>query len=82
LVRFATFRGRFRAVSCRFAAFRTIRERFAPQHVIHFGPVFDFGIMPVFNSEGGPRVDMTLRLNVLAVCAAFALVGAILLGAF
>jgi len=27
-------------------------------------------------------VDIALRLNVLAVCAAFALVGAILLGAF
>jgi len=27
-------------------------------------------------------VDLTLRLNVLAMCAAFAFVGAILLGAF
>jgi hypothetical protein len=36
----------------------------------------------VFNSEGGPRVDIALRMNVLAVCAAFAFVGAILLGAF
>jgi hypothetical protein len=28
------------------------------------------------------RVDLTLRLNVLAVCAVFVFVGAILLGAF
>jgi len=29
-----------------------------------------------------PKVDLALRLNVLAVCAAIAFVGAILLGAF
>jgi len=28
------------------------------------------------------RVDVTMRLNVLAVCAVFVFVGAILLGAF
>jgi len=28
------------------------------------------------------RVDLTMKLNVLAACAAFAFVGAILLGAF
>jgi len=28
------------------------------------------------------RVDLTMKLNVLAVCAAFVFVGAILLGAF
>ncbi len=28
------------------------------------------------------RVDLTMKLNVLAVCAVFAFVGAILLGAF
>ncbi len=28
------------------------------------------------------RVDIAMRLNVLAVCAAFVFVGAILLGAF
>jgi hypothetical protein len=28
------------------------------------------------------RVTLTMRLNVLAVCAAFAFVGAIVLGAF
>jgi hypothetical protein len=29
-----------------------------------------------------PRVDVTMKLNVLAVCAAFVFVGAIVLGAF
>ena len=33
-------------------------------------------------NKGGAAVDLTLRLNVLAVCAVFAFVGAILLGAF
>jgi hypothetical protein len=33
-------------------------------------------------NKGGTAVDLTLRLNVLAVCAVFAFVGAILLGAF
>ena len=32
--------------------------------------------------RGGLQVDLTLRLNVLAVCAAIAFVGAVLLGAF
>ena len=32
--------------------------------------------------RGRPRVDITLRLDVLAIGAAFALIGAILLGAF
>ena len=32
--------------------------------------------------RGRLHVDIALRLNVLAVCAAFAFVGAILLGAF
>jgi hypothetical protein len=36
----------------------------------------------MFNSEGGLSVDLALRLNVLAVCAAFVFIGAILLGAF
>ena len=33
-------------------------------------------------NKGGAAVDLTLRLNVLAVCAVFAFVGAILLGVF
>jgi hypothetical protein len=32
--------------------------------------------------KGGTAVDLALRLNVLAVCAVFVFVGAILLGAF
>jgi hypothetical protein len=33
-------------------------------------------------NKGGTDVDLALKLNVLAVCAVFAFVGAILLGAF
>jgi len=33
-------------------------------------------------NKGGTAVDLSLRLNVLAVCAVFVFVGAILLGAF
>jgi hypothetical protein len=36
----------------------------------------------VANKTGGRDVDIALRLNVLAVFAVFAFVGAILLGAF
>jgi hypothetical protein len=36
----------------------------------------------VHTNKGGTAVDLALRLNVLAVCAVFAFVGAILLGAF
>jgi hypothetical protein len=32
--------------------------------------------------RGRPLVEIALKMNVLAVCAAFAFVGAILLGAF
>jgi hypothetical protein len=34
------------------------------------------------NEEGSIDVDLAVRLNVLAVCAVFVFVGAILLGAF
>jgi hypothetical protein len=33
-------------------------------------------------NKGGTNVDLSLRLNVLAVCAVFVFVGAIVLGAF
>jgi hypothetical protein len=33
-------------------------------------------------NKGGTAVDLALKLDVLAVCAVFAFVGAILLGAF
>jgi hypothetical protein len=35
-----------------------------------------------FNKEGSTDVDLALNLNVVAVCAVFAFVGAVLLGAF
>jgi hypothetical protein len=34
------------------------------------------------NNAGGVKVDIALKLNVLAICAVFAFVGAILLGLF
>jgi hypothetical protein len=34
------------------------------------------------STREAPTVDLALKLNVLAVCAVFAFVGAILLGAF
>jgi hypothetical protein len=34
------------------------------------------------STREAPAVDLALKLNVLAVCAVFAFVGAILLGAF
>jgi hypothetical protein len=37
---------------------------------------------PVFHQREAPKVDLTLRLNALAVCAVFVFVGAIILGAF
>jgi hypothetical protein len=33
-------------------------------------------------NKGGMNVDLALRLNVLAMCAAFVFVGAVVLGAF
>jgi hypothetical protein len=36
----------------------------------------------VVNKVGGTNVDLALKLNVLAVCAVFVFVGAILFGAF
>jgi len=36
----------------------------------------------ISSTREAPAVDLALKLNVLAVCAVFAFVGAILLGAF
>ncbi len=41
-----------------------------------------FLLVSPYINKGGTAVDLALRLNVLAVCAVFAFVGAILLGAF
>jgi hypothetical protein len=38
--------------------------------------------LPHFKQGGRSDVDLALKLDVLAVCAVFAFVGAILLGAF
>ena len=42
----------------------------------------DLLYLTYFNKEGAPHVDLALNMNVLAVFAVFAFVGAILLGAF
>ena len=39
-------------------------------------------MLPSLDSDGGKMVDLSLRLNVFAVCAAIVFVGAILFGAF
>jgi hypothetical protein len=57
------------------------RNGLALQHVCNFGrgaSLIDF--TPV--QTGGLQVDLTLRLNVLAVCAAIIFVSAVVLGAF
>ena len=43
---------------------------------------YDFRVSLRQSTREAPAVDLTLKLNVLAVCAVFAFVGAILLGAF
>jgi hypothetical protein len=37
---------------------------------------------PIVNDQGGPFVDIALKVNVVVVCAVFVFVGAILLGVF
>jgi hypothetical protein len=54
----------------------------AVQHVCHFGRGVESVRLLTSPTGGGPKVDLTLRLNVIAVCAAIAFVGAVLLGAF
>jgi hypothetical protein len=36
----------------------------------------------IVNGHGAPLVDISLKLNVVVVCAVFLFVGAILIGAF
>jgi hypothetical protein len=40
------------------------------------------GLFPVVTTKEASDVDLALKLNVLAVCAVFAFVAAVLLGAF
>jgi hypothetical protein len=56
----------------------------AAQHVMCFGPEFDFGrIRTWFNSERGrPYVGLALKLDVLVMLTAIVFVSAIVLGAF
>jgi len=55
----------------------------AAQHLYGFGRGARSGkVTPFDPTKGGRKVDLSLRLNVLAACVAIAFVGAILLGAF
>jgi hypothetical protein len=57
------------------------REPAAAQHVWCFGPQGAcVNLAP--ETKEAPDVDLALRLNVLAVCAVFLFIGAVLLGAF
>jgi hypothetical protein len=58
-----------------------VREPAAAQHVWCFGPLRAFAILAPETKEA-TKVDIALKLNVLAVCAVFLFVGAVLLGAF
>lgn len=49
---------------------------------IRFEVTAFFDRIPYYSDKGGNAVDLSLRMNVLAVCAVFVFVGAILLGAF
>jgi hypothetical protein len=57
------------------------RNGLALQHVCNFGRGASLVDLKSVQT-GGLQVDLTLRLNVLAVCAAIVFVGAVLLGAF
>jgi hypothetical protein len=54
----------------------------ALQYVSSFGHAPVSAILVVSATARRPSVALTLRLDALAVCAAFVFVGAILLGAF
>ena len=54
----------------------------AVQHVCDFGRMVTLIDSDPCPADGGRKVDLTLRLNVLAVCAAVVFVSAVLLGAF
>jgi hypothetical protein len=54
----------------------------AVQHISRFVPFCAPAILDQTMTQGGRDVDHALRLDVLAVCAVFAFVGAVLLGAF
>jgi len=63
------------------SAERNLREPAATQHVSCFGPRGAHGKLAPSAKEA-TYVDIALKLNVLAVCAVFLFVGAVLLGAF
>jgi uncharacterized membrane protein len=62
---------------------RGVRTFVATQNIWRFGSAGVFAMLsPVRQKRSMYNVDLALRLDVLAICAVFAFVGAILLGAF
>ena len=62
---------------------RGFRAFFAAQNIWRFGSAVVFAtLLHWYDKNGACNVDLALRLDVLAMCAVFAFVGAILLGAF
>ena len=62
---------------------RSVMKYLALQHVSCFGLIWRSVRLKLPSTAGEARdVDLALKLNVLAVCAVFVFVGAILLGAF
>jgi len=56
-----------------------VRADAAVQHVCHLGAGGESGRLNISSTDGGRQVDMTLRLNVLAVFAAIVFVSVILI---
>jgi len=62
---------------------RSFHALVAAQNIWRFGSLGVFAILlRWYDKNGACNVDLALRLDVLAMCAVFAFVGAILLGAF
>jgi hypothetical protein len=73
-----------RCFARRIAAGRNAKATVAAlQHICRFGAgCTSVKLCLSCNDDGRPHVDLALRLDVLAMCAVFAFLGAILLGAF
>jgi hypothetical protein len=73
----------YQPVELRAAASRALsRPLAALQNICRFGGLLRFASIDRFYRAGRRDVDLALKLDVLAVLAVFAFVGAILLGAF
>ena len=80
--RAARYRSIFMSLIKILSANRGTWNGLAVQHVWFFGAGGESARLTSNPTDGGLKVDLALRLNVLAVCAAIVFVGAILFGAF